>query len=69
MGKCDLSHREQEKKKAIGKELDSNEDGFRSKFEQSLQKLITKNLLIARQLLEYYLKQLTLVYFSKWPRD
>ena len=29
-----------------------------------MQKLITKNLLIARQLLEYYLKQLTLVHYS-----
>ena len=37
---------------------------FRSRFEQEVQKLITKNLLIARQLLEYYLKQLTLVHFS-----
>ena len=32
-------------------------------------KLITKNLRIAQQLFEYYLKQLTLVHFSRWPRD
>ena len=45
-------------------------DTFRSKFEQSLQKLSTKNLLITRKLLEYYLKQPTLVHLSqRWLRN
>ena len=34
-----------------------------------MQKLITKNLRIARQHLEHYLKQLTVIHFSEWPRD
>ena len=39
------------------------------KFEQYVQKLFTKNLLKARELLECYLKHLTVIQFSKWPRD
>ena len=46
-----------------------DEDGFRSKFEQQVQKLITQNLLMAGQLLKYYLEELTVVHFSEWPRD
>ena len=34
-----------------------------------LQKLFTKNLLTARQLVECYLKNLILIQLSKWPRD
>ena len=32
-------------------------------------KIITNNLLTAYELFEYYLKLLTVVHFSRWPRD
>ena len=32
-----------------------------------MQKLFTKNLMIARQLWEYYLKEIIIDYFFKWP--
>ena len=36
-------------------------------FEQYMQKLFTKNILTARQLLECYLKRLIVIQFSKCP--